>query len=168
MNHSSFIARIRWRSYVKKSWEIDTVHRGFASAEQAALFANGLGHAAIQMLWLERGRMWGELSDGRRFPVEDTEIAVWQLPDDARELSEDCAFEKRQLSIVDLSREGLDGAFEARQFRIVTGVQGETNVEVRLNVDLARHVLRVTVECGADSRTAQDDEGSLFERVALA
>jgi hypothetical protein len=60
------------------------------------------------------------------------------------------------------------GAFEARQFRIVTGVQGEKNVEVLLNVDLARHVLRVTVECGADSRTDRDDEGSLFERVALA
>src|SRR5258707_8621269 len=84
MSRATFAAKIRWRSRVLSIWKLDTVHRGFPSAEAAALFANGVGAPAVDALWLDKGQLVLELTDGRRATIESSEIAVWlQWPDTA-------------------------------------------------------------------------------------
>jgi hypothetical protein len=145
MTRGTFAARIRWRSSVTPSLEVDTVHRAFATAEMAALFANGLGPEAVEGLSLERGILELELTDGRRIVIDSAELSIWTKAEGAQSLPDVAGFERSDWTPDVLSREGHDGRFDAREFRIVTDSTPEHDVDVRLQVDLRRDVLRVAV-----------------------
>jgi hypothetical protein len=145
MPHVTFAARIRWRSRVNPAWEIDTVHRGFLSAQRAALFANGLGPLAVEALWLNEGVLSIELTDGRRARFSTAEVVVWRRAPGTESLPDVAGFERVNRTPHGLSAERLDGELEARSFRVVTETNPEQDVEVSIHVDLARGILRVSV-----------------------
>jgi hypothetical protein len=145
MTTATFAARIRWRSCIAPAVELDTVHWGFPSAERAALFANGVGALALNALWLDNGVLELELTDGRRARFDPSDVAVWMRGDGLDELPDVAGFERVDRTPLALSAEGLDGRFEAKAFRIVTETTPERDVEVRLDVDLRRDILRVAV-----------------------
>lgn len=158
MTRGTFAARIRWRSRVTPSLELDTVHRAFSTAEMAALFANGLGPEAVEGLSLERGILMLELTDGRRTVIDAAEVSVWTKAKGAQGLPDVASFERSDWKPDVLSREGHDGRFDAREFRIVTDATPEHDIDVRLQVDLRRDVLRVAVggsQPRADERRAE-------------
>ena len=167
MKHPTFAALIRWRSRVDPTWEIDTTHRGFLTAEQAALFANGVGQGALEALCLRNAQLTGQLANGLSVRIKAHEVLVWHMPSDPEDLPEDSFFERVKRSFGDLSREGLDGEFHATKFRILKESAGAEDVKVRLDVDLKRNVLRVTVE-GTELRTERDENDTLFGRVPTA
>jgi hypothetical protein len=137
----SFSALVRWRSAVNGAWEIDTKHRRFASAAEAAMAANGLGCDGLEKLVLERGDLFTVCVNGRRLPVEE-QIAVWAMPAPAGDLPEDLQFERVDDSPGLLSAKGLDGVFEARRFRVLDDESGR-DVAVRFTVGRSRVVVLV-------------------------
>ncbi len=168
MSRGTFAARIRWRSRVLPMWELDTVHRGFPSAETAALFANGVGAPAVDALWLADGLLELELTDGRRAPLESAELAVWLRAEGAEDLPDIAGFERVQRTSRALSSEGLDGEFEAKAFRIVSETTPERDIEVRLDVDLRRDVLRVAVVGASSADREQREPPTVFGVVPKA
>jgi hypothetical protein len=168
MTRATFAARIRWRSRVLPTWEVDTVHRGFPSAEAAALFANGVGAPAVDALWLDHGVLALELTDGRHAQFEPSEITVWLRPEGAGGLPDIAGFERVMRSSHDLSSEGLDGEFEAKAFRIVIETTPERDVEVRLDVDLRRDVLRVAIVGSPAVEKEQREPPTMFGVVPKA
>jgi len=137
----SFSALVRWRSAVNGAWEIDTKHRRFVSAEEAAMEANGLGSEGLEKMILERGDLFTICVNGQRLRVEE-QIAVWTMPATAGDLPEDLQFERVDDTSGLLSAKGLDGVFEARQFRVVDDETGR-DVTVRFAVGRARLVVLV-------------------------
>lgn len=137
----SFSVLIRWRSARNPAWEIDTRHRGFRSAEEAAMIANGLGCAAFDTLVLERGELLTLALNGQRLPVED-EVAVWTLPAEPVDLPEDLQFERAEERPSVLSAKGLDGVFRPRRFRVLDDETGR-DVIVRFTFCRSRLVVLV-------------------------
>jgi hypothetical protein len=170
MPTNSFAARVRWRARARPNCELDTLHRGFASAERAALFANGVGPLAIEALWLERGELSVELTDGRRVGFTPVEIDVWYRGAGTETLPDVAAFERVNRTPAELSADGFDGEFEPRAFRIVTDAVPERDLEVCLTVDVRRDVLRVVLVGERDPQG--DDPGgessSIFGLVPRA
>ena len=155
MPTSTFAARVRWRALARPGCELDTIHRGFSSAERAALFANGLGPLAIEALWLERGVFSVELTDGRRVGFAPVELDVWYRAPGTEALPDVAAFERVDRTPAELSADGLDGEFEPRAFRIVTETTPEQDLEVCLTIDLQRDVLRVVLLAAGDSNATE-------------
>jgi hypothetical protein len=154
----TFAAKVRWRSRTRPDWELDTSQGGFATAERAALFANGLGQVAVGALWLEDGSFVLELSDGRRVAFAPTELVVWHRAAEAQSLPDIAGFERVDRTPRELSREGLDGHFEPRAFRVVTEAAPPKDIEVLITVDLQRDVLRVVVLDPVRSADSDADE----------
>jgi hypothetical protein len=141
MFEERYRALIRWRS-ADRRWEVETDHRGFPSAEDAALFANGLSAYGAARLWMADGQIALELTNGRRVSDVDA-VAIWHLRDEPVEMPEEARFQRVMMAISELSRLGLDGPFEPWSFVVVDplGVQLAADIEV----DLKRWVVRVTV-----------------------
>ena len=141
-----FTVQIRWRSSSDCHWELETTHRGFASAEEAVLFATGLASNAVRCLWVERGVLILELEGGRLVEHDGT-TDVWKLSDEPAELPEEARFERVNTCSQDLSDTGLRGMFVARCF-LVTDPFGRP-LSISVQVDLQRDVVRVTVASSA-------------------
>ena len=137
----SFTALVRWRSLEISALEIDTRHSGFASAEEAATAANGLGCDGFAKLMLERGELFIISVNGQRVLVEH-EIVVWTMPAAPVDLPDDLQFERVDESPGLLSAKRLDGAFEARRFRVLDADTGR-DVAVRFAVGRSRVVVLV-------------------------
>jgi hypothetical protein len=73
----SYSVHVRWRVVEDPRWEIETGHLDCESAEAAALFANGLGPAALAGLECDRRCIVAVLNDGVRRPCEV--VGVWRL-----------------------------------------------------------------------------------------
>jgi hypothetical protein len=131
----SFTALVRWRSRRSLAWEVDTRHPGFTSAEAAALSANGLGTDGFETLLLEKGQLFVLPVRGPRHPVL-LGIEVWRLTPSAAQIPEDLRYERVDRSPASLSREGLDGPFEPRRFRVVE--EGGEDLDVQLILGRSR------------------------------
>jgi hypothetical protein len=122
-------------------WELDTRHAGFASAEEAAFAANGLGIDGFEELRLELGELFVVDVNGRRTRVRE-DVTVWFLVPVATSLPEDFRFERSNAPLGELSRRGLDGGFDARRFRVLDEGRG-ADVDVRLVVGRSKVVALV-------------------------
>lgn len=79
MSETGFSVGIRWRFLNEPSWEVESTHWGFSSAEDAALFANGFGERCARHLVLDRSRRtwWLQRAEGDLDLVDD--VQVWCL-----------------------------------------------------------------------------------------
>jgi hypothetical protein len=73
-----FTARVRWRLLSDPRWEVETEHDGHGCAEDAALFANGLGPRALDGVELVGRELAARLADGTLQTCAVT--SVWWLP----------------------------------------------------------------------------------------
>jgi hypothetical protein len=130
-------------------WEIDTRHGRFETAADAALAANGFGKNGIEELRLENRSL--ALIDicGRRIAPQD-DVTVWKLSDGHLDLPCEMLFERVAYTVAELSALGLDGGFEARQYRVIENDSGR---EVPLRLTVGRSRVLVVL----DNRRADDD-----------
>jgi hypothetical protein len=155
-----YVARIRWRSQVNADWEVDTFHRRFETWEEAACFANGLGAAAAAELVLRAGAFALRLVNGQCSRVAGGDVVAWhrELGVPAGEGAADMAFVRVVAGPGELSRLGLDGAFEAHRFG-VDQIGEAKQLDVRVEADAERRTVRITLEAGAiadEERIAED------------
>jgi len=135
MSQQYFTARIRWQADADPTWEIETAHEGFETAEDAALFANGFLDSGADELRLDAGRLLLTLTDHSTIELPSTAIQIWRLPDDGSDLqvADDMDFEKMSLSIERLSAMGFDGGFTQIKYGVTDAAGIQVNVVLRLN-----------------------------------
>lgn len=135
MTTGEFTARIRWQSEMNPCFELETRHRGFSTAEDAALFANGFSDAGALDLRLARGRLTLVLTDGAESELEPESVQVWELPDDGQEyqVADDSAFELVPRTPAELSARGLDGGFVQLKYGVLA--PDHSIVDVAVDVD---------------------------------
>lgn len=136
---ASFSALIRWRSRTDPPWEVDTRHPGFATAETAALVANGLGLDGLRRLVVERGYLFTVDADGN-LELFVGEAVIWMMPRQPVDLPEALQFERVEETPTGMSAMGMDGVFDAKSFRVVDDFSG-VDVDVRLVVRRKRVVV---------------------------
>lgn len=120
-------------------WEIDTRHGRFKTAAHAAFAANGFGKNGIEELRLENRRLALIDIRGRRIAPRD-DVTVWKSSDEHLDLPRELLFERVVCSVAELSALGLDGGFEARQYRVIENDSGR-EVPLRLTVGRSRLLL---------------------------
>lgn len=130
-----FVARIRWQADADPSWEIETSHGGFDTAEDAALFANGFLEAGADELRLESGRLLMTLTDGSCVELPADTAQIWRLPDDGNDcqVADDGDFERASISIDGLSAMGFDGGFTQIKYGVTDPAGGQVNVAIALD-----------------------------------
>jgi hypothetical protein len=148
MSEQRFTARIRWQADVDPTWEMETSHPGFETAEDAALFANGFLEAGADELRLESGRLILTLTDGTSVEPPADAVQIWRLPDDGTDcqIADDADFERTTISIERLSAMGFDGGFTQIKYGVTDGTGAQVDVAVELN---ETGNLSVTVEAPA-------------------
>ena len=72
----AFAARIRWQAVSDPALELETHHPGFDSAEDAALFANGIDARSAAGLALEGGVLRLRLTDGASEVIDAAWVTV--------------------------------------------------------------------------------------------
>jgi hypothetical protein len=117
---------------------LDTRHRGYHSAQEATLAANGLGPQGIDELRLERGSLVAIDISGRRRRC--TAMVAWTISELSVDLPTEFLFERIDCTPSDLSARGLDGAFDAKAFRVLDD-RTELDVDVRLMASRRRLVV---------------------------
>jgi hypothetical protein len=135
MSTTQFTARIRWQCDANPCFELETRHTGFATAEEAALFANGFSEAAAAELQLARGQVLFTRVDGSESELERDAITVWHLPDDGQDfqVADDEDFEVVPLSFAAMSAMGLDGGFLQIKYGVLGRSQEVVDVAVEIN-----------------------------------
>ena len=130
MAKERFTARIRWQADVDPTWELETAHPGFETAEDAALFANGFLEAGADTLRLESGRLYLTLTDHSSAELPVDAVQIWRLPDDGAEcqVADDRDFERVPLSIERLSAMGFDGGFTQIKYGVTDTMGAQVNV----------------------------------------
>lgn len=103
--------------------------------------ANGLGPEAFEELRLERGHLFVVDARGRRFPVCHGVVA-WTISDPSVDLPDEFRFERIERTPSELSKGGLDGGFDPKEFRVVDDVT-DMDVHVRLIAGRSRAVVLV-------------------------
>jgi hypothetical protein len=159
MSQERFTARIRWQADVDPSWELETAHPGFETAEDAALFANGFLEAGADELRLESGRLILTFTDCSSVEFPSDSAQIWCLPDDGTDcqVADDADFERASISIEHLSAMGFDGGFTQIKYGVtdVTGAQVDVAVELNETGNLS-----VTVE--SPSRDSAEEASFAF------
>lgn len=142
----AFAARVRWRCEADPRWEMETLHAGFAQAEDAALFANGFSTRSPSLLELDRGRFHLGFTDGTAEQVRAGAYQLWRLPRDfdPAHAADDSSFEPVDASPSDLSEMGLDGRWGQLAYGVV-GPKGE-GVDVLLEVDDTGGLKVITID----------------------
>jgi hypothetical protein len=103
---------MRWQVPADPDWEVETIHRGFLSPEEAALFGYGLTNPGADGLHLESGLLRLLLTDGSDRRLVDQDVAVYHLAAhvDDPSVVEDADFSRVAISTRSLSeRLGFDG-----------------------------------------------------------
>jgi hypothetical protein len=156
----AFTARIRWRCERDHSWEVETWQGGFASAEDAALWANGFSEPAAAILALWRGKLELTLTDQESRILAPGSFHIWRLPDgfDRSVPADDSCFREVQGGGTDLLTDlGLDGEWQQIAYGVL-GPQGET-IDVILELDDTGKLEVTTIE---DWRGVLVGEGASF------
>lgn len=126
---------MRWQASADPAWEIETVHPGFTSPEEAALFAFGLTNPGAESLHLERGVLRLGLTSGELARIDDQDVLVYHLTarlEDPRQ-AEDADFSRVAISLRSLSdRLALDGELVFLHQRITGPEQEPVEVSVEL------------------------------------
>jgi hypothetical protein len=158
MSQERFTARIRWQADADPTWEIETAHDGYRTAEDAALFANGFLEAGADELRLEAGRFFLTLTDRSSIELPSDSVQIWRLPDDGAELqvADDRDFKRVHESIEHLSALGFDGGFTQIKYGVTDATGAQVNVVLGLN------------ETGNLSVTVEDIPGELLEDASFA
>ncbi len=147
-----YTARIRWRR-ADPTFEIETTHSGFATAEEAALFANAIPPEAPQHLRVFQGRI--KIFSGEEVEVTlPFEMKVWVLRPEAadQELVADEDF--LSLDLFKTPLPDLDGEWEPSQY----GVWGPGGAAVNVSLELDEQGrLHVTIE----DLSGEEDAGQL-------
>jgi hypothetical protein len=152
-----YTARIRWRR-ADPTFEIETTHTGFATAEEAALFANAIPPEAPQRLRVFQGRT-------KIFSGEDVEITlpfdikVWVLRPEAADQEVVTDEDFLSLDLFNTPLPDLDDEWEPSQY----GVSGTGGAAVNVSLELDEQGrLHVTIE----DLSAEDDLGQLSFSLA--
>jgi hypothetical protein len=153
MSEERFVARIRWQADADPTWEIETTHGGFETAEDAALFANGFLEAGADELRLECGRLLLALTDHSSRELPADAVQIWRLTDDGADcqVADDQDFERVPMSIERLSAMGFDGGFTQIKYGVTDAAGVQVDVVLGLN---ETGNLSVTVEA-APSRPGE-------------
>jgi hypothetical protein len=156
----SFSVRIRWQAEVDCAWELETHHTGFGTAEEAALFANGLAEGGLAHLRLERGELRLGFTDGSSAAMDPAAVTVWALAREAagRPSAADIDFRRIDVALPVLSRRGLDGAFIALAYGVLDPERQPLDVRISLDEDLGT----VDVSVATEGDNASADEGLLL------
>lgn len=156
---TSFSVRVRWQAEADCAWEVETHHGGFASAEEAALFANGLADVAIVDLRLERGKLRLGFTDGSWTMMHPEAVTIWTLAKEAaaKRTAADTDFSKTDIPISTLSRHGLDGAFLPLAYGVLGPDRQPVDVRILLDEDLGTVDVRVS-----DDPPNDNDQGLLL------
>lgn len=135
MSEDRFVARVRWQADADPSWEIETAHGGFETAEDAALFANGFLEAGADELRLDSGRLLLTLTDRSSNELTAEAVQVWRLRDDGSDcqIADDQDFERLPISIERLSAMGFDGGFTPIKYGVTDPASVQVNVVLGLN-----------------------------------
>jgi hypothetical protein len=136
---TSFSALVRWRSEIDPAWELDTRHRGFTTAEAAAMAANGLGVNGFEKLRLDKGRLF-VIDLNARSQLVQGEVAIWMMVPVAADVPDDFRFERMDETLTALSASGLDGFFRPKHFRVVDD-GSDADVDISLAVGRSRVVM---------------------------
>jgi hypothetical protein len=165
MSQERFVARIRWQADADPTWEIETAHGGFETAEDAALFANGFLEAAADELRLDAGRLFLTLTDHSSIELSSEAVQIWRLRDDGTDcqVADDRDFERVLISIDRLSAMGFDGGFTQIKYGVANSAGAQVNVVLRLN-EMGN--LSVTVETALPGRA--DDASFAFGIIPRA
>lgn len=156
----SFSVRMRWQAEADCTWELETQHPGFPSAEEAALFANGLADVGVADLRLERGELRMVLADGSSMAIDPDAVTVWTLAKEAagKRAATDADFSRVEVPLATLSRHGLDGAFVPLAYSVI-GPDAEP-IDVRILLDEDLGTMDVTV--ALDDDTVPSDQRLLL------
>lgn len=129
---SEFTARIRWQCSADPCVELETRHSGFATAEEAALFANGLSEDGALELQLLAGRLLLTRADATVVEIAADAVLVWELPDNGEDfqVADDFEFQVVTNTFAQLSARGLDGDFQAVKFGVLNAAQEVVDVAV--------------------------------------
>jgi hypothetical protein len=135
MPQPPFTARIRWQADADPSWEIETLHPGFETAEDAALFANGFLEAGAEELRLEGSRLLLSLADRTVQELSADSIQVWRLPESAEDVrvADDADFQRVILSPEQLSALGFDGGFMQVKYGVSDAAGAQVVVVIETN-----------------------------------
>jgi len=156
MRAPTYTALIRWRG-PDPSLEIETSHAGFASPEEAALYANGISPASPQGLHLSSdGSATLHLGDHQEIPCRRDQMTIWAIAPEALAASDivvagDGDFVPVAISEIPL-RSGAHGDYLQAQYGVLD--QDDKPVDVQVTWDEAER-LRVTV---ADASVATERE----------
>jgi hypothetical protein len=144
-----YAVRIRWQAAADPGWEVESHHGGFETAEDAALFANGLGDADVAALELGRGEFRLELTDGTVEALPPAAVTVWALesPTAGDGVATDTDFRRVPVEPPQLSKRGLDGGFVPLGYAVL-GPGGEP-LDVTIAIDGDLGTLNVTVDSPA-------------------
>ena len=165
MPPQTFTAHIRWQADVDPSWEIETQHVGFETAEDAALFANGFLEAGADELRLRSGHLSLALTDRSSVELGEGVVQIWRLPesDDELQVADDVDFQRVSMTLPQLSALGFDGGF----VQIKYGVTGSGGAQVQVAVTLNETGnLSVTVDEPGDG--SMDDASFAFGIIPRA
>jgi hypothetical protein len=165
MSQDRFTARIRWQADVDPTWEVETSHGGFETAEDAALFANGFLDAGADELRLESGRLRLTFTDRSTVELPESAVEVWRLPDDGDDcqVADDRDFELVSVTMERLSAMGFDGGFTQLKYGVTDSAGAQVDVAISLN---ETGNLSVTVEDGATDPV--EDASFAFGVIARA
>lgn len=135
MSEERFVARIRWQADADPTWEIETTHGGFETAEDAALFANGFLEAGADELRLESGRLLLTLADRSSSELSAEALQIWRLRDDGADcqIADDDDFERVPISVERLSAMGFDGGFTQIKYGVTDAAGVQVDVVLGLN-----------------------------------
>jgi hypothetical protein len=135
MTPRPFSARIRWQSDADPCYELETHHPGFATADDAALFANGFSAAGADELRLSDGALVLTLTDGSQVELPLEVVQVWRLQDDGQEIqvADDIDFQLAAVTFEELSSQGLDGGFVQVKYGVLDPDNEPLDVAVYLD-----------------------------------
>jgi hypothetical protein len=165
MPHERFTARIRWQADADPSWEIETTHAGFETAEDAALFANGFLDVGADELRLEDGRLLMMLTDRSSIELPPDSLQIWRLPDDGTDcqVADDGDFERAPISIDRLSALGFDGGFTQIKYGVTDTAGTQIDVALQLN-----EVGNLSVTVGGPRAEVDEDASFALGIIARA
>jgi hypothetical protein len=155
------MARLRWQADADACWELETTHGGFATPEDAALFANGFAEAGADELRLDSGRLVLTLTDGSSVELPPDAVEIWRIPDDGHEhqVADDADFARVSLSLAELSTGGLDGGFIQIKYGVTTSAGEQIDVAISLD---ETGLLSLTVEERSAHDVDQEDSDASF------
>jgi hypothetical protein len=136
-----YTARIRWRR-PDPTFEIETTHAGFATAEEAALFANAIPPEAPQRLRVFQGRT--KIFSGEEFEITlPFDMKVWVIRPEAADQEVVADEDFLSLDLFNKPLPDLDGEWEPSQY----GVSGPGGAVVNVTIELDEQGrLHVTIE----------------------